>query len=72
MNLVAEQKVYLTPKQASDQYGVPLSTIYRWCQEGKVELLDLEGAPVDSMLGKYHIEKDSLVEKALDWAGIDK
>jgi predicted site-specific integrase-resolvase len=57
----------LTPAQAATKYAVPLSTVYRWCQEGRVKLL----TPLEGWPSKYMIDPEDFVERALDWAGIN-
>ena len=40
----AMDQQYLTPQQFSAATGVPLRTVWRWCREGVLPVLRLQGA----------------------------
>lgn len=53
---------YITPREASRKFALALPTIYRWCREGKVELLNPTEREERELSGKYWILESSLRE----------
>ena len=60
--MIVDGKNYLTPGEAASLLSIHLSTVYSWCTEGQVNLLDSKKLqkPVNS---KYLIEESSLRAK---------
>ena len=60
--IVIGKKQYVTPLEASEMFAIHISTVYRWCNTGKVKLVD----PIElnqESCSKYIIEVESLTEQ---------
>jgi len=56
----AEEREWISPREASGRFQVAIPTVYHWCRRGMVTLMDASLMKQMGLAGKYWMEVESV------------